>query len=423
MATGFHRDLVENNGQPRQYSSSIFRDTEVATSAWEPRYRAPVQSCPEREILLIWQLRTTKFRVKVANLDRIIDTLWRCKTWQDSGYNHTHVKTSRETEKSLQKFLEPTRKPRVIYTDISLEIGKSCEELAWNHCTSTHRGSEKHRIAERAALRVKEGTSAVLLQSGLGNELVGRFYGMLFPSAKHARFLSDVKTPFKRLFGMPSHGPATLLEPKDLSPLGKGQGGKKGKKGKGKGDKSAKPKEWPQQERVLELLSCAEEEICSGRQGWSVRWFGGGSWNRQEKTTFCEGSVAILAQAVSCSNVRGVVPVHELFWFVLSKCLQPCFCSFPSFLMARVSDGTDVPVSPTPASSSEMRSPCGSLPDLDGTGFRACTMEETINETFIQIAKVPHLMQSFFQVGKLRPDAFLDSGFIWCKNHKIWAHR
>ena len=38
------------------------------------------------------------------------------------------TKTSQETQKSLQKFLEPTRKPKVIHTDNSLEFGKSCEE-------------------------------------------------------------------------------------------------------------------------------------------------------------------------------------------------------------------------------------------------------------------------------------------------------
>ena len=47
-------------------------------------------------------------------------------------------KTSQETQRSLQKFLEPERKPKVIYTDNSLEFGKACEDLSWNHCTSTH---------------------------------------------------------------------------------------------------------------------------------------------------------------------------------------------------------------------------------------------------------------------------------------------
>ena len=65
------------------------------------------------------------------------------------------------------KFPEPTRKPKVIYTDNSLEIGNVCEELSWKHCTSTPHRSEPNGIAERAVGGVKEGTTAVLLQSGL----------------------------------------------------------------------------------------------------------------------------------------------------------------------------------------------------------------------------------------------------------------
>ena len=45
------------------------------------------------------------------------------------------TKPFQETQKSLMKFLEPTRKPKVIYTENSLEFGKSCEELSWNHCS------------------------------------------------------------------------------------------------------------------------------------------------------------------------------------------------------------------------------------------------------------------------------------------------
>ena len=82
------------------------------------------------------------------------------------------TKTSQETQRSLQKFLKPERKPKVIYTDNSLEFGKACEDLSWNHCTSTPHRSETNGIAERAVRRVKEGTSAVLLQSGLNEEKV-----------------------------------------------------------------------------------------------------------------------------------------------------------------------------------------------------------------------------------------------------------
>ena len=104
------------------------------------------------------------------NLETIIDApLW-YKIWQLSGYNPTRVKktkTSQETKKSLQKFLEPTRKPKVIYTDNSIDFGKTCEELSWNHSKSTPHRSETNGIAERVVRRVKEGTSAVLLQSSL----------------------------------------------------------------------------------------------------------------------------------------------------------------------------------------------------------------------------------------------------------------
>ena len=40
------------------------------------------------------------------------------------------TKTSQETQRSLQKFFEPERKPKVIYTDNSLEFGKGCEDLS-----------------------------------------------------------------------------------------------------------------------------------------------------------------------------------------------------------------------------------------------------------------------------------------------------
>ena len=73
------------------------------------------------------------------------------------------TKTSQETQRRLQKFLEPERRPKVIYTDNSLEFGKACEDLSWNHCTSTPNRSETNGIGERAVRRVKEGTSAVLL--------------------------------------------------------------------------------------------------------------------------------------------------------------------------------------------------------------------------------------------------------------------
>ena len=96
-------------------------------------------------------------------------------------------------------------------------------------------------------------------------------------------------------------------------------------------------------------------------------------------------TVAISAQAISCSNARGVFPVHEFFWFCLVQLSTTKFCSFPLVLMGSVDDGSDVPMSPALASSSNMGSPNGSVPDLEGTGFRASTMEEKINEIYLQL--------------------------------------
>ena len=84
-----------------------------------------------------------------------------------SSHIREKTKTSQETQRSLQKFLEPDRNPKVIYTDNPWEFGKACEDLFWNHRTSTPHRPETNGIAERVVCRIKEETSAVLLQSGL----------------------------------------------------------------------------------------------------------------------------------------------------------------------------------------------------------------------------------------------------------------
>ena len=55
-------------------------------------------------------------------------------------------KNAQETEKSRRKFQGPSQKPKVIYTDNSLEFGKSCEALSWNHRTSTPHRSETTKL-------------------------------------------------------------------------------------------------------------------------------------------------------------------------------------------------------------------------------------------------------------------------------------
>ena len=87
------------------------------------------------------------------------------------------------------KFLEPTRKPKVIYTENSLQFGKSLVELSWNHCTST-----PHR-------------SGLDNQSGLDNEWWADSMECCCYLRHIQDLLSDGKTPHERRFGIPFNGP------------------------------------------------------------------------------------------------------------------------------------------------------------------------------------------------------------------------
>ena len=87
-----------------------------------------------------------------------------------------------------------------------LRIWQSCEELSWNHCTSTPHRSETNGIAEWAVRGVKEGTSAVPLQSGLDNEWWADSMECYTYLRNIQDLLSDRKSPCERRFGMPFNG-------------------------------------------------------------------------------------------------------------------------------------------------------------------------------------------------------------------------
>ena len=111
-----------------------------------------VQSCPERNISVTELQRITKFSVKKVNRGKIIDMPCWYKTWQHSGYNHTRAKKifpgDPEEPNEVPGADEETRN-----TDNSSEVGKSCADLSWNHCSSTPYRSETNGIAERAVRR------------------------------------------------------------------------------------------------------------------------------------------------------------------------------------------------------------------------------------------------------------------------------
>ena len=88
-----------------------------------------------------------------------------------------------------------------------MAFGKACEDLSWNHCTSTPHRSETDGIAQRAVCRVKEGTSAVLLHSGLNESWWADSMECYTYLRNIQDLLSERKTPYERRFGKPSGGP------------------------------------------------------------------------------------------------------------------------------------------------------------------------------------------------------------------------
>ena len=95
-----------------------------------------------------------------------------CRTWPPNGSRRIRAKQKllRKLKEACKSSWNPIENLKSFYTDNSFEFGKVCEDLSWDHCTSTPHRSETNGIAERAVWRVKEDTSAVLLQSGLGHE-------------------------------------------------------------------------------------------------------------------------------------------------------------------------------------------------------------------------------------------------------------
>ena len=107
-----------------------------------------------------------------------------------------------------------------------MEFGKACEGLSWNHGTSTPHRSETNCIAERAVPRVKEGTSAVLLQPGLDEKWWADFAECHCYLRNIQDLLGDGRTPYERRFGEPLNGPVIPfgamveyhpISPRDLS--------------------------------------------------------------------------------------------------------------------------------------------------------------------------------------------------------------
>ena len=169
----------------------------------------------EQKSLVTWYRQITKSSMRSVNQETITDALSLFKILPFNGFNSIRAKQRllRRRKRVNGKFFESSQKPKVIDIDNSLEFGKSCKDLSWNHRTSTPHRSETNGIAERDVRRVKEGTSAVLQQSGLDEKWWVVSMECFCYLRKIQDLVADGKTPYERRFGEHLDGPMILFGP------------------------------------------------------------------------------------------------------------------------------------------------------------------------------------------------------------------
>ena len=170
------------------------RKTVIARSVRGPKLQEPraedalAEPYLVQKTLVIWLQQITKFSVKDVNLETIIDMQSWCKTWPPNGSSRIRAKQKllRKPKGAFKSSWSRIESLKSFTLTIPWNLAKACEDLSWNHCTSTPHRSETSGIAERAVRRIKEGTcSIVAIRSGW--EMVGGFRGMLLLYAKHSR--------------------------------------------------------------------------------------------------------------------------------------------------------------------------------------------------------------------------------------------
>ena len=117
------------------------------------------------------------------------------------------TKTADKIVLQVQRFLGPGCKALHAYSDNAKEIIKAMEDMGIVHDTSTPHRSETNGVIERAVRRVKEGTSACLVQSGLNEEWWDRATKCYCFLRNVVDLLIDGQTAWMKRFGVDFDGP------------------------------------------------------------------------------------------------------------------------------------------------------------------------------------------------------------------------
>ena len=115
-----------------------------------------------------WWLENSRAQKRISEQSPV-----RCRGIRShNSVDTTRVKPElhRRRRRIYESFQSRHRSQKVFYTNDFSEFGKYWEESSWNHRTASHSREQRQGVAERAVRRVEEGTSAVLLESGLNEK-------------------------------------------------------------------------------------------------------------------------------------------------------------------------------------------------------------------------------------------------------------
>ena len=113
------------------------------------------------------------------------------------------TKTSQETQRSSQKFLEPKKSLKSLTLTIPWHLARLVKIFLGIIARQHHTDQKQIGLLKRTVRRVKEGTSAVSLQSGLNESWWADSMECYTYLRNIQDLLSDGKTPYERRFGEP----------------------------------------------------------------------------------------------------------------------------------------------------------------------------------------------------------------------------
>ena len=105
------------------------------------------------------------------------------------------TKTSQETQKSLRQSLEPAKKPKVIYTDNSLELANLVKNFFGVIVRQRHTHRKLMGLLREQCAELRKGHPSVLLQSGLD----GKWWADAMECYCHLRNIQDLLSDGKHL--------------------------------------------------------------------------------------------------------------------------------------------------------------------------------------------------------------------------------